>query len=319
MENGVRFYKLNKRKRYGAEGTRYNVGEVILLAVVFALMFALGIAYVAINGKTLFKDAGGVVSVLVFFVILFLIGGVVVYSYLPLFKRIKRARKIFKDCTLTDGVVLKIDKQRGMHNGTHTFSYYKINMRYKFYGKDGAPRYGELAGNYGEVPFYVGQNLLVAFNDTDSVVMYKCTLSEGAEEFAQIERQREKADFHGLTGNLIKIDRSKPVILAGYPWSMLLKTAKRKRRLNKILSGTPHFTVGRYFIKKNAFRRKMPNDKFYCYIDLNGEKHVEECAGIENLKDGEEIVVAYGGGLSEVVTGYTLVKLPKPRKRKKSS
>lgn len=315
MNDCVRFYKLNKRKRYGAESARYKVGELALLIIVFTLLFALGIAYLAFNYKSLFKDASGTVFIFVFFLILFFIAGIVFCSYLPLFKRICRARKIFKDCTLTDGVVMNVDKQRIEHNGRRFYVYYSVRVSYKFFGKDGEPRYGELVGSYGAVPFYAGQNLLVAFNDSDSVIMYKCTLSEGAEQFAEAEREREQPDFDGLTGKLIKIDRSKPIILADYSWSKLFKTAKHKSRLDKILNGTPKFTVGRYFVKKNAYRYKQSNDRFYCYIDMNGERHVEECEDIENFNDGEEVMVAYDGGRSEVITGYTLIKLPKTRKK----
>lgn len=316
MKDGLRFYKLNKRKRYGAEGTRYGVGKTILLATVFTIMFALGIAYVAVNYKTMFGDAGGIVFILVYFIFLSFMCGVVIWAHMPLIKRINRARKIFKNCTLTDGVVLKVDKEKRQHNGTRTYTYYKVNIRYKFYGTDGQPHYGEFSDSYGEAPFYEGQNLLIAFNGSDSVIMYKWSLSDGAEQFAEAEREREQPDFDGLTGKLIKIDRSKPIDIAEYPWSLFLKIAKHRSRLDKILNGTPHFTVGRYFLKKNAYRYKTPNDKFYCYIDDRGERHVEECEGIENLKDGQEVVIAYGGGLSEIITGYTLIKLPKPRKKK---
>ena len=158
---------------------------------------------------------------------------------------------------------------------------------------------------------------MIAFNDTDSVIMNKFTLSEGAEEFASAEAERERVDFNGLTGNLIKVDTSKPIFIAEYAWSLFLKTAKRKKRLKQILEGNPRFTVGRYFIKKNTYQFNAGNSQYFCYISENGLKHVEECAGIWKMEDGAEVMVAYGGGLSEIISNYTLKKtFSKPRRKK---
>ena len=319
-QSGVRFYKLNKSKRYGAEGTYFKVGEAIFLTIVLAFFLAVAIALIIINFDVLFRDAAITVFAFMFIAILSVIIAVACAKYIPIYKRRKTARRILKNCTLTDGTVEEIIKQKMQHNGAdgrHTYSYYRILLRYSFYGLDGTVRYGEYTGSYAEVPFFVGQNLMIAFDDTDSVIMNKFTLSEGAEEFASAEAEREQADFNGLTGNLIKVDTSKPVFIADYAWSLFLKTAKRRKRLKQILEGTPRFTVGRYFIKKSTYRFKAGNNQYYCYISENGINHIEECAGIWNMKDGTEVMVAYGGGLSEIISGYTLKKsFSKPRRKK---
>ena len=66
----VRFYKLDKSKRYGAEGTKFKVGEVILLSLVLALFWAVTIAMVVINFKVLFRNVEVTVFIFVFIVIL---------------------------------------------------------------------------------------------------------------------------------------------------------------------------------------------------------------------------------------------------------
>ena len=187
---------------------------------------------------------------------------------------------------MTDGTVEEIIRHKRQYNGRHhSCTYYRILLRYGFHGLDGTLRYAEYAGDYTEVPFFVGQNLMIAFNDIGSVIMNKFTLSEGAEEFESAEAGREQVDFNGLTGNLIKIDTSKPVFIADYAWSLFIKTSKRKKRLKQILEGNPRFTVGRYFVKKSTYRYKSGNNQYYCYILENGSKRGEECAGIWKMKD----------------------------------
>ncbi len=175
----VRFYKLDKSKRYGAEGTKFKVVEVILLSLVLALFWAVTIAMVVINFKVLFRNVEVTVFIFVFIVILSVITALVIVMYLPLIKKRKHARAIFKNCTLTDGTVISVNKQKIWHNGTRrSYSYYRVLLEYSFHGLDGALRYGQHVGSYGEIPFSVGQNLMIAFNDTDSLIVSKFTLAD---------------------------------------------------------------------------------------------------------------------------------------------
>lgn len=307
-QKDVRFYKLDKSERYGAEGTYFNVGEVILLISVIAAFWAVTIAMAVVNFNVLLRDVKIIVFICVFIVILSVITALAFLMYLPLIKKRKRARAIFKNSTLTDGTVISVNKQKMWHSDRHrSYSYYRILLEYIFHGLDGGLRYGQYTGNYGEIPFYVGQNLMIAFNDTDSVIVGRFTLSDGAEEFAKAEAERGQADFTGLTGDLIKVDTSKPVYLAKYfcPFS---KTRQRKKRLKQILESNPRFTEGKLFLRKNTYRFKETNNKFYCYLTANGIKYVEECAGLSDFKDGAEVIVAYGGGFSEIIKNYSLKK-----------
>ena len=218
---------------------------------------------------------------------------------------------------MTDGRVVFVDKQKiQRYTSRRYYSYFAVLIRYEYRSPDGSVLLGEHRGNYADVPFFIGQNLMIAFNGADSVILSKFALSDGADEFAAAEAERERVDYSNLSGELIKIDRSKPITLAGYAWSQLLKTAKRTKRLKKILSDHPSFTVGRMFIKKSTYRQNFGNTQFYCFIGADGKKYVDECGGIDNFTDGKEVVIAYSGDCSEVIGGYTLIT-KKPKNQKK--
>lgn len=310
--NEVKFYKLDKRKRYGAEGTQFRVYDTVLISVVLTFFVVVTVAQLVLNADVLFRDPS--VTAFFFFFILILAGiiTIVCVRYAPIIRRRKRARKILKDCVLTDGTVIAVDSIGREHMGAearHHYYYYEVTLRYRYRGTDGALRYGEYSGKYGVVPFFKGQNLMIAFNENGSVILNKFTLSEGAEEFAAAEAEREKPDFSGLTGNLIKVDLSKPVSAADYG-ALFPESSKQSKRLKRILSGAPLFTAGRYFIKKSTYRRNSGNGQFYCYLTENGIQRTKECKGIRDIADGEEVVVAYGktdkGYESEILKYYTV-------------
>lgn len=316
-QKDVRFYKLDKSKRYGAEGTYFKVADTVISVTVLILFWAVTVALAAFNFDKLFRDVKITVFICLFIVVLSVITALLCAMCFPVIKKRSRARKIIKDCTLTDGTVIDLQKQKLQHYGSHrTYSFYRVLIIYSFHGPDGALRYGKYTGSYGEIPFFVGQNLMIAFNETDSVIISKFTLSDGAEEFAKAEAERERADFTGLTGDLIKVDTTKPVNIAKYSQS-LFKTRKRKKRFKVILQGYPRFTAGRMFIKKSTYRHNAKNNMFYCFVEENGRKRVEECAGLCNFKDGAEVTVVYGGGASEIISDFTLKKkFVKPRRNK---
>ncbi|MDE7082248.1 MAG: hypothetical protein K2O89_00905 [Clostridia bacterium] len=314
----VHFYKLNISKRYGVEGAYIKIGETVLLGFVFSLFWAVIIAAIIVNLNVLFSDVLIIVFIFVFIVILSVLTAFACIKFAPILKKRIHAHKLLKNCTLTDGTVVDLQKQKSEHLGTsaaHHKIYYRVYLKYCFHGLDGALRYGEYMGNYGEVPFFVGQNLMIAYNDTDSLILNKFTLSDGADEFALAEAERERVDFTGLTGNLIKVDLLKPISVADYD-SLFIK-AKRRKRLKRILQDFPRFTIGICFIKKGTYRYNAGNTKYYCFIQENGNKRVGECTGICNVKDGDEVTVAYGNGVSEIISHYTLKQsFPKPRRNK---
>lgn len=112
---------------------------------------------------------------------------------------------------------------------------------------------------------------------------------------------------------MITVDASKPISIGDYAWSKPFKIAKHKKRLEQILKDHPSFTAGKFFRKKSAYRYRAKNILFYCYKDQNGEAHIEECEGIENFNDGEEVTVAYGNGISEIITDFSLTKKAKKK------
>lgn len=104
----VRFYKLNKRKRYAVEGTRFKVFDAVLICTVLTFFLAVAIALVIINADVLFRDAGITVFTFIFFAIILIITTVVCSRYYPIYKKRNFARKVIKTCTLTDGTVIDL-------------------------------------------------------------------------------------------------------------------------------------------------------------------------------------------------------------------
>lgn len=299
-ERGVQFYKLNRTRRYGVEGTDFRVGDAVLFGAVMVFFLALAIAELVINLDVLFRDTEITVFVLGFLLIVCLIIAIGGLRYRRVFEKRKHARRILKDCTLTDGTVTEVQTQKVQRYSTRrSYSYYAVHLKYSYYGTGGEPHCGEFLGSYGEVPFFVGQNLMIVFRGEESAILNRFALLDGAEEFKRAEAQREEPDFSGLTGERVKI--TKPVLIAEYAWSKPFQIAKHKKRLQQILNGNPQFAKGKFFIKKSTYRKNAGNKSFYCYLDVAGKEHVEECAGILNLKDGDEVTVAYDGDASEII------------------
>lgn len=295
------YYTLDRKKRYGVEGLNNKVGSEILAYITLLFFWGITVAVTIINFNVLFKNTAFTASILIFIAVLSVFSALLFVEFLPVYKKRIKARKILKDCVLADGTVTAVYSQKLWHHGpklNRNYSYYRVLAEYSFVGLNGAVQYGQHIGNYSEIPFYTGQNLMIAFNGADSVILNKFTLSEGAEEFAAAEEERGKVDYGGLTGKLIKVNRSASVKLAGYTFSF--KATKRKKRLKQILKDNPRFTAGKFFIKNSTYRVDA-NNKFYCYITNGGIKRVEACAGIGGFNDGGEITVVYSGGCSEII------------------
>ncbi|MDE7158135.1 MAG: hypothetical protein K2N74_01020, partial [Clostridiales bacterium] len=171
-ERKVQFYKLNRAKRHTVEGTEFKVGDAILFGVVMAFFLALAIAELVINIDVLFRDTQITVFVLVFLLIVCLMIAVGCFRYRRVFEKRRHARKLLKDCTLTDGTVTDVQTQKIQRYSTRrSYSYYAVCVKYSYHGTDGELRLGEFLGSYAEVPFYVGQNLMIAFRGDESVIL----------------------------------------------------------------------------------------------------------------------------------------------------
>ena len=205
------YYKLNKSKPKCVEGINNKVGGEILAYIVLFIFCGVLTAAVVINFKVMFSDVRVTVFVWIFVSLLSVICALFFVKYfVPVYKKRIYARRILKNCTLTDGTVTAVNKQKIWHNGNRrSYSYYRVLLEYSYYGLDRTLHSGKYSGNYSEIPFYVGQNLMIAFNGAGSVILNKFTLSEGAEEFAVAEAAREQVDFSGLTGKLININLGK--------------------------------------------------------------------------------------------------------------
>ena len=179
-DKDTKFYQLDKSKRYSVEGTRFKLSGVIVLALFCTICFICAIALTIINYDVFFRDVAITFSA---FLLYGVTAAIVAFGYIryrPVFKKRRCARKIIKNCTLTDGTVIKINQTqvRG-YTSSKYYSYTAVRLTYSFCDTDGNLRFGELTGNYAEVPFYRGQGLMIAFDDTGSVIMSKFTLIEG--------------------------------------------------------------------------------------------------------------------------------------------
>ncbi len=135
----------------------------------------------------------------------------------------KRRKTVVADGVLTDGIVVSLDCRRVTTGGTSRSAYYEVRLGYAFCDKEGTARGGTLETVYdAEPPFFVGQNLMIAFNADDSAVLSKFSLSEGAREFAQAEAERLAVDFECLSGKLLETDEPEKVKTYAYSWVWVL-------------------------------------------------------------------------------------------------
>lgn len=180
----INFYKLDKSKKYSAEGVHLKKGSLGLFCVVILFFWAIAIALFILNAGKLFRDARLTVFTFGFTAIVCVITVCLCFKSRPIIKKIMRVRRIVKDGTLTDGTVTEVSVYDMQHTGAKTvrnYAYKTVALQYTFYGRDGVMRGGEFAGNYNENPFSVGQKLMIAFNDDDSIILREFTLANNGE------------------------------------------------------------------------------------------------------------------------------------------
>ena len=213
----VNFYKLDKSKNYRVEGAGGGVAMIIFI-IFTAIIDLTAIVLCIVFMDTLFKSAEGTVVPVTFVAFGAIFTAVTVFVCNKTRNDRRRVKAILSDCTLTDGqVVESYVEKRVSRNGDSTTTYYDVDMTYSFFDLDGSARHGRLIFTYTIDPeFYEGQNLMVAFNSEDSVILSKFSLSEGAKEFAQAEAERLELDFSDLSGKLIDIATDKPIKTRAY-------------------------------------------------------------------------------------------------------
>lgn len=124
-----------------------------------------------------------------------------------------------KSCTLTDGVVVNINRRKIGASENE-----EVEIVYKFTDDKMRERTGFLTSVYNlDAELYIGQYIMVAFNENSSYVLKKFTLT--AEDQAKLlaaESKRSSDDFEGLTGELLDIDTKKPIKSLEYNYCYLL-------------------------------------------------------------------------------------------------
>lgn len=175
----IKFYKLDKSKKYSAEGVHLKKGSFALFCGVILFFWAIAIALFILNAGKLFRDAQLTVFTFGFTAIVCVITVCLCFKLRPIIKKVMRVRRVLKNCTLTDGTVTEVSVCGIKQTGSETvskYAYKTVALRYTFYGRDGTLRGGEFAVNYNVNPFSEGQKLMIAFNDDDSVVLREYAL-----------------------------------------------------------------------------------------------------------------------------------------------
>lgn len=213
----INFYKLDKSKKYKVEGDDSRAAVTVLI-IISAIIDSFTLIFCIAGYGELFRTAEGTVVPLFFIAFGIVFTVVSAVSYRKSKRERARIKAILRDCTLTDGTVTDCCTEKIVTgHGSSRSTSYKVDTSYSFYGLDGNIRSGLLSATYSSDPeFYEGQNLMVAFNDGDSVILSKFVLSEGAGEFARAEEERMELDFDGLSGKLLNVDTSRPIKTLAY-------------------------------------------------------------------------------------------------------
>ena len=112
----INFYKLDKSKKYSAEGVHLKKGSLGLFCVVILFFWAIAIELFILNAGKLFRDARLTVFTFGFTAIVCVITVCLCFKSRPIIKKIMRVRRIVKDGTLTDGFRLRY-AAHGCQNG----------------------------------------------------------------------------------------------------------------------------------------------------------------------------------------------------------
>ena len=214
-EAQVNFYKLDRSKPYKVEGAASV--KLSKFMFVFSSVFIAGViiwSIVCAITSEMFQHPDAIFApiLLVAVGLLFLLIGVL--SYVKDKKRKASQNEILKNCVLTDGKITEYNcVARTSGSGDNEHTYYDVTMQYAYYDESLNLRKGSLCHTYSFDPeFHKGEYLMIAFNETDSLILSEFTLEKQDEEkFLSNEAKRSDDDFDGLTGELLDVDTSKPI------------------------------------------------------------------------------------------------------------
>ena len=204
----VNFYKLDKSKPYSFLGVHTSTNLFLAFAFFFSACTALVLGF---GFEWFFKDT---VSTLI---PVFLIATTVIFWCASIWYHLRQKAKrtsqsaVFENCILTDGVILGVHKRKIQVNDNTTQD--ELELVYQFTDDKMSKRTASAKSRVeiGDV-FFEGQNIMVAFTETESYVMTKYTLiKEDRQKFVVAEAARSDDDFDGLSNELLDIDLSKPI------------------------------------------------------------------------------------------------------------
>ncbi|MDE7182839.1 MAG: hypothetical protein K2O41_07465 [Clostridia bacterium] len=224
MEKQPNFYKLDKSKPYKAEGaaSRQFSKWIIIFSSFYLSFLVLFVVISVITDIGMFEEVTAIIAPVFLFVLgaFFLCVGLI---YRKKDKKQNHAeQEILKNCLLTDGRI-KEYHCREIRGSDNSHTTYDVTLEYTFYDKDMNLRLGIHACSYNYDPqFYRGQYLMIAFNETDSLILKEFTIvKEDEEKFLDNEAQRSADDFDDLTGELLDIDLNKPIKDYEYAYGFL--------------------------------------------------------------------------------------------------
>ncbi len=219
-ETQINFYRLDKTKPCKSVSAEAS-SKIHVFLIVFSVIFLAADAVFAAVYLTAYETVE--LTTIVGPVFLAVLGSVFLglgIRFRAKQKSLKSAEsELLKDCTLTDGRITDYScvKSRDLDENSRTT--YSVELKYCFFDKNFKLRSGKYSESYGAEPqFYKGQYLMIAFNETDSLILSEFTLeTEDEKRFLQNEIRRSDDDFEGLTGELLDVNLKERV--ADYQYS----------------------------------------------------------------------------------------------------
>ena len=211
MKENSNFYRLKSPHSARVEG---HVGKVSFF-LIFSLFFTAGFLLILII--TLVKGSEFSLEAYICFAVF----GIVITAFLfvGIRDQIKGGRqneaerRLLNDCLCTDGKIIWCTAVRRETSSKSSSNYYNVTMEYSFTDDKNKLRRCSFTADYSYNPdFYNGQHLMIAFNDTDSIILGEFSFVEEDEErFLQNEAARSDDDFDELDGSPLEVDPNRKI------------------------------------------------------------------------------------------------------------
>lgn len=178
----VNFYTFNKDLPYKVDKVfrKYAYITFILVCVILTCLVCYFISYIE-------KIFANILSTLIMIILSVLSLIMFVDGICSIIKdavQNKKEQKILKNCTLTDG---KIEQYRCIEQIRHSRSfsnhYFSVVLKYSYYNTNLICRETFFEKSYKiEPPYYKEKNLIIAFNDSGSLILSDFSLNENDEK-----------------------------------------------------------------------------------------------------------------------------------------